>query len=109
MKDTNNMSASLVRLAACAAIALGFVCQSLAADSKVDGTWAWTMQGREGSTPRKMTLKLKAEGEKLTGKMITPGRQGGDPRETEITEGKVKGDEVSFTVVREFNGNKMVT
>lgn len=109
MKYTRNVSSTLVRLAACAALALGFVCHSLAADSKVDGTWTWTMQGREGSTPRKMTLKLKTEGEKLTGKMIMPGRQGGDPREVDIQEGKVKGDEVSFNVVREFNGNKMVS
>ena len=55
-----------------------------------------------------MTLKLKAEGEKLTGTLITPGRQGGDPRETAIGDGKVKGDEISFTVTREFNNNKMV-
>ena len=52
-----------------------------------------------------MTLKLKAEGEKPTGKLTSPGRQGGDPVELEIKDGKVKGDEVSFTVTREFNGN----
>jgi len=104
-----NVSATLVRLAACAALAFGFVGQSLAADSKADGTWTWTMQGREGSTPRKMTLKLKTEGEKLTGKLTMPGRQGAEPREVEIQEGKIKGEEISFNVVREFNGNKMVS
>lgn len=52
-----------------------------------------------------MTLKLKAEGEKLTGKITSPGRQGGDPVEIEIKDGKIKGDEVSFTVTREVNGN----
>ena len=36
-------------------------------------------------------------------------RDGGAARETEITEGKIKGNEVSFTVVREFNGNKMTS
>ena len=38
-----------------------------------------------------------------------PGRNGGDPRETAISDGKVKDDEVSFSVVREFNGNKMTS
>ena len=54
-----------------------------------------------------MTLKLKVEGDKVTGKVTSPGRQGGDPVETEIKDGKIKGDEVSFTVTREFNGNTM--
>jgi hypothetical protein len=36
-----------------------------------------------------------------------PGRQGGDPVETAISDGKVKGDEIAFNVVREWNGNKM--
>ncbi len=52
-----------------------------------------------------MTLKLKAEGDKLTGKLTSPSRQGGEPVEIEIKDGKVKGDEVSFTVTREVNGN----
>ena len=28
--------------------------------------------------------------------------------DTDIGDGKIKGDEISFTVTREFNGNKMV-
>ena len=56
-----------------------------------------------------MTLTLKADGEKLTGTLTSPGRQGGEPTKTEISEGKVKADEVSFSVTREFNGNKMTS
>jgi hypothetical protein len=52
------------------------------------------------------TLKLKLEGDKLTGKLTSPGRQGGESRDTEIEDAKLKGDEVSFKVTREFNGNK---
>jgi hypothetical protein len=55
-----------------------------------------------------MTLKLKVDGEKLTGTLSSPGRDG-QTTETKIAEGKVKGEEVSFTVTREFNGNKMVS
>ena len=106
-----------------AALALGGVSQVRAADKKADpnGTWSWTMQGRGGAAAnpdapvRKVTLKLKADGEKLTGTIAQPagGRAGGDgaaaaPREVEISDGKVKGDEISFSVKREFQGNAMV-
>jgi hypothetical protein len=114
---------ALASLIACAIFALGTATAVQAAeksDKKADatGTWTWTMQPRGGQggdapQPRKITLKLKAEGEKLTGSVTSPfgrrGGQGGDaqqPTPTEISDGKVKGDEVSFSVVREFNGNK---
>ncbi len=109
MQQRHNHLASLVRIALCAVLALGFVTQIQAQSKKVDGTWTWTMPGRNGGPDRKMTLKLKTEGDKLTGTMITPGRQGAEPRETKIEDGKVKGDEVTFTVTREFNGNKMTS
>jgi hypothetical protein len=44
---------------------------------------------------------------KVTGKVVSAGR-GGEPSTTEITNGSVKGDTVSFNVEREFNGNKFV-
>jgi hypothetical protein len=56
-----------------------------------------------------MTLTLKQEGEKLTGKVSSPGRDGGAARETEIADGSVKGADVTFSVTREFNGNKMTS
>jgi len=55
------------------------------------------------------TLALKLEGAKLTGKMISPARGDQPARETEITEAKLTGADISFTVVREFNGNKMTS
>ena len=78
-----------------------------AEDKKADptGTWTWTQQGRDGGQGREVTLKLKAEGEKLTGSM--PGRQGGN--ETQIANGKIKGDEISFEVTREFQGNSFTS
>ena len=118
---------ALTSLIITAALALGAATEVRAADKKADvtGTWSWTMQGRGGqggnadanATPRKVTLKLKADGEKLTGTIAQPmGRRGGGdgaapaaPRETEISDGKIKGDEISFSVKREFNGNAFVT
>ncbi len=73
------------------------------ADEKNDptGTWKWEVQ-RQGQR-REMTLKLKVEGDKLTGSM--PGRQG---REIAIEEGTYKDGKVSFTITREVQGNKVV-
>jgi hypothetical protein len=88
------------------AILLVVAIGAFAAD--VTGKWTYTMQGRDG-TPREMSITLKQDGNTLTGSVPGMGRggQGGAP--TEITNGKVDGDKVSFDVVREFNGNKMTT
>ncbi len=80
-----------------AVLALGFLAEA-----------NWTMKGRQGGPDRKMTLKLKTEGDKVTGKLNSPGRDGAD-RETEIKDGKLKGDEISFSVTREMNGNSMTS
>lgn len=92
-----------------ALLALGTALQSQAADKKADptGTWTWSVPGRNGGDPRTSTLKLKADGEKLTGTVSGGGRQGGQARDTEIEEGKIDGDQISFKVTREFNNNKI--
>jgi len=78
---------------------LGVAGPATAADAT--GTWKWTVE-RNGNTIE-TTLKLKQDGEKLTGTIS--GRQG---NETAIEDGKVKDDTVTFKVTREFNGNKFV-
>ena len=64
------------------------------------GKWAAEMPGRDGNTMT-ITFNLKADGDKLTG---TVGGMRGD---TDISDGKVDGDKVMFSVVREMQGNKM--
>jgi hypothetical protein len=71
---------------------------SFAAD--VTGVWKAEFQTPNGDT-RTSVFDLKADGEKLTGKMTTP--QG----ETEIKDGSVKGDVAKWSVVRNFQGNEM--
>lgn len=107
MKRTYNLLTPLLTLAACAALTLGVASQTQAADAT--GNWTWTRPGRNGGEAQKLTLSLKADGEKLTGSLTNPGRQGGAPVKTEISDGKVKGDEISFSVTREVNANKMTT
>ncbi len=67
-----------------------------------DGTWRWETVGLGGrSTEGKVKLKL--EGDKVTGKLTVFGR------ETDVKEGVFKKGELSFTTVRERDGVKSVT
>jgi len=87
---------------------LGSITLAQADDKKVDpsGSWQWTMPGRNGGPDRTNTLVLKLDGDKLTGKLAMPGRNG-TTNETDIADAKLAGAQVSFTVVRAFNGNTM--
>jgi hypothetical protein len=95
--------------AALTLVMLGFSAQAQEKKADPTGTWTWSTPVRDGGTARVTTLKLKAEGEKLTGTISMPGRQGAEPRETQIQNGKIKGDEISFTLTREFGGNTMTS
>jgi hypothetical protein len=82
---------------ALAALALAFTMTLSAQAADANGTWTWTMPGRNGGPDRTASIKLKADGDKLTGEMA-PFREGGEP--IKITDGKVTGDEVTFKVAR---------
>ena len=106
MKRKQNTLISLIKVVTCAVLALGAVAQVQAADAS--GTWTWSTPGRDGGEPRKSTLTLKVEGEKVTGKLSAPGRQGA-VTDVEIKEGKLKGDEISFTTSVERGGTTFTT
>ena len=68
------------------------------------GTWKWTMQGRGGNPGREVSLKLKQDGEKLTGEL------GGGQNQTEIKDGKIdKEGNLSFSVTRKRGDNEFTT
>ena len=69
---------------------------SFAAD--VDGKWTGQVEGRNGPQPQ--TITLKASDNTLTGSI-----EGGRGGPVQITNGTIDGDKISFTVVREFQGN----
>ncbi|HTH46840.1 MAG TPA: hypothetical protein VMB21_04965 [Candidatus Limnocylindria bacterium] len=77
---------------------------SLAHAADANGKWTWVSPGRNGGPGRTNTLTLKVEGTKLTGNVSAPNREG-KAVETAISEGKLDGDTVAFSVTREFNGN----
>jgi len=62
------------------------------------GTWKWTRTFNNNEMA--FALKLKQDGEKLTGTLSV-----GD-NEAKVDDGKVSGNEISFSVTSEFNGNK---
>ena len=101
----------LIKILAGVVLASSMLVQVHAADTKVDpsGTYVWTQPGRNGGPDRTNTLTLKLDGEKLTGKVQSPGFGGGDPMSTEIKDGKITGSDISFAVTREFNGNSFTT
>jgi hypothetical protein len=70
--------------------------------SDPNGTWKWTINF--GNQSREVTLKLKQDGDKLTG-TITAGR---DNKETPIEDGQYKDGNASWKVTRERDGNKFV-
>src|SRR5262245_38332736 len=77
---------------------LVFAAVSLAWAADLDGKWTAQVPGPGGQT-REQTFTFKVEGDKLTG--TASGRQGDNP----ISDGKISGDEISFTVKVNFNGN----
>ena len=109
MLPKQNTLASLLKTGLLTVLLLAAAAPLQAQDKKADptGTWVWTSPARGQAPERKNTLKFKIDGDKLTAKLITPGRNG--DRETEITDAKVKGDEITFSVTTERNGNKMTT
>jgi len=92
-------------------ILMVFAFGAFAAD--ITGKWTGQVQGRQGA--QDITLNLKADGAKLTGTVIGGGggRRGGggggaaQPRE--ISDGKVDGNNFSFTVKTEAGGQTRTT
>jgi hypothetical protein len=79
---------------------------SVQAADKADpvGDWSWTTTAQNGNSITQH-VRFKREGEKLTGVMM--GRREG--RETALEDVKLSGDEVSFSVTRERQGEKRVS
>jgi hypothetical protein len=73
-------------------------CTVWAAD--IDGKWTAEVQGRGGTQTQ--TLTLRSDGNNLTGS-LDAGRGGA----VDISGGTIDGTNVSFKVVREFNGNQV--
>ena len=88
----------MTKLFAVAAMTALLAITALAADAT--GKWVAQVPGRDGQT-RETTFMFKSAGDQLTGTMT--GFQGDVP----IKEGKISGDDISFKVTFDFNGNSV--
>jgi len=70
-----------------------FLCAGVASAAGIDGTWVGTVAQSE------ITFEFKADGSKLTGTLDNAAAPGA----TQIRDGKVNGEEISFSVVRSLN------
>lgn len=71
---------------------------SAATAADVTGKWSGAMPTRDGGT-RDVTFTFKQAGDSLTGSMSA------FDNEVPIKDGKVDGDNISYTVTLDFNGN----
>src|SRR5437899_3218196 len=87
-------------------LGLLFSCQNAAraADDKKDdptGNWSFTVKTQAGDE-FKITMKLKKEGDKLTGTLNIR------DMDVKVENGECKDGKISFQVSPEFNGNKFL-
>lgn len=80
-------------LCLCAAVMLALSPMTAKAAADVTGTWVGEMKAPDGSGGFQLSFNLKQDGDKLTG-TVSGGQ--GDPMP--ITNGKVEGSKISFTV-----------
>ncbi len=80
--------------------ALALICAIAALAADVSGTWSGQMPTRDGGT-RDVTFKLKQAGGALTGTMSA------FDNDIAIKDGKVDGNNLSFSVTLDFNGNEV--
>jgi hypothetical protein len=81
-------------------LSLVFIAFSAAWAADIDGKWVALYTGRDGQ-PRETTFNFKVEGNKLTGTVT--GRRGDYP----IIDGKIIGDDVTFTVTINIGGSEV--
>ncbi len=92
-------------LAAFAAVTISAV--AFAADASPAGNWKWSQQGRNG--PQEYTAKLDVKDGKVMGAVTGGGGGQAAPAPADIGDATFKDGAITFTVTREFNGNKRVT
>ena len=82
------------------AVVLMALTSAWAAD--VAGKWTATVPGAQGQGESTVTLALTVDGEKLTGTLNNTQA----PGDVQIAEGKVSGDEISFSLTRDIGGTQ---
>ena len=83
-------------------IVLGLILAAgLAYAADIDGKWVGEIQGMDGS-PTKISYTFKADGDKLTGDTTGP-----DGKSIAIKDGKINGNNISFSISIDMGGQEM--
>ncbi len=90
-----------IRVLPILSVALFCLVPALAAD--ISGKWTTVIKTAIGEM--NYTFDLKAEGEKLTGKAVMS--MGNESSESALTEGSVKGDDISFVETLKVQGQEL--
>jgi hypothetical protein len=83
-----------------ALITLALLCASALTAADLTGNWKGVAEGPQGTIERSFTFKQ--EGTKLTGETTSE-----FTGKSTITDGKVEGDDVTFSITADFQGNEM--
>src|SRR5512136_1327350 len=88
--------------------ALVLMIAGMAFGADIDGTWTGTIQGPDGGQGFPISYTFKAEGTALTGTMPgMPSPDGGAAKPIPIKDGKIDGNNISFSVVFDMGGQEM--
>jgi len=97
-----NRRNAICTLLVCFAVScVAFVARAADEKANVNGTWKWTLTTPNGDEIN-LSAKLKQEGDKVTGTYY-----GRNNSESPIKDGKLTGNELKFTVVRDINGTQI--
>ena len=83
-----------------ALVTLALLCASALTAADLTGNWKGVAEGPQGTIERSFTFKQ--EGTKLTGETNSE-----FTGKSTITDGKVEGDDVTFSITANFQGNEM--
>ena len=79
----------------------------MAFGADIDGTWTGTIQGPDGGQGFPISYTFKADGATLTGSMPgMPGPDGTPAKPVPIKDGKINGNNISFSVVFDMMGQE---
>ena len=76
---------------------------AMAFAAPIDGKWVGEIPGMDGA-PMKVSYTFKADGATLTGTTSSPGP---DAKETAIKDGKIHGNNLSFSIAFDMGGQEM--
>jgi enterochelin esterase-like enzyme len=103
IKDATRVTTMSIKIKHVAAVVLGLVIMSNVQAADVTGTWKAEFDTQIGL--QKYTYTLKQDGDKVTGKAGSD--IGGEKRETDLKQGKLDEDTITFVEIFDFQGTEL--